>query len=65
MIRLLEDLRFFIGTFFVLVGVLLTAAGLFDPVMTAGLNMNLTVGLVFLVFGALALWMAVRALRPK
>jgi tellurite resistance protein TehA-like permease len=61
MIRLLEDLRFFIGTFFVLVGALLTGAGVLTPVETAGQNLNLIVGIAFLIFGAFALIMSVRA----
>jgi hypothetical protein len=63
MIRLLEDLRFFIGAFFLLVGFLLTAAGLISPVVTAGQNLNLLVGVTFVVFGAGALALALKASR--
>jgi hypothetical protein len=55
--RLIEDLRFFIGFFFLIVSVLLIFEGLTVEKLTAGYNLNLVSGCAFLVFslGALAL----------
>ena len=60
---LLEDLRFFIGAFFALIGVILVIAGSINPVDTAGYNMNVVVGIVFTVFGAGALALAFAGVR--
>ncbi len=65
MIRLLEDLRFFIGAFFLIVGFLLTGAGLLQPQMTAGIELNLFVGLAFLAFGTGAMAMALHASKTN
>lgn len=65
MIRLLEDLRSFIGAFFLIVGVLLMGQGLVHPEETAGVNLNLIVGTAFLIFGSGALAMAYRGLKVK
>jgi hypothetical protein len=64
--QLIEDLRFFIGAFFLVVGVLLTGAGLLHPEEVAGVNLNLIVGISFLIFGALSLSLALLSTRrPK
>lgn len=65
MMRLLEDLRFFIGAFFVIVGLLLAVAGLVQPEITAGVNLNLVVGITFVVFGGGALALAYCGLKKK
>lgn len=62
---LLEDLRFFIGAFFVIVGVLLVGQGLINPLDTAGVNLNLIVGICFFIFGSGALAMAVTSARSQ
>jgi len=61
--RLTEDLRFFIGSFFLAVGALLTLQGLRAPVLVEGYNLNLLTGTVFVAFSLIALTMAVRAQR--
>lgn len=63
LMRFLEDLRFFIGTFFVIVGGILAVAGLLRPELTEGVNLNLSVGLAFGLFGLGALAIAYRAVR--
>ena len=59
------DLRVPSGWFFVLMGVILTAVGLFTdfkaPLTTS--NVNLYTGLSMLVFGGLLLWLARAARR--
>ena len=57
------DLRIPCGLFFALVGVILTALGLFDPNARSQLstaNVNLYAGLVMLAFGAFLLLLAFR-----
>jgi hypothetical protein len=61
MARLLEDLRFFIGAFFFVVGVLLTLQG-FLAAPTEGYNLNLSTGAAFVIFALFPLTMAFRAL---
>jgi protein-S-isoprenylcysteine O-methyltransferase Ste14 len=56
--KLFEDLRAFIGAFFLLVGIILTITGLVHPEFVEGYNLNLITGLCFLVFASLALLMA-------
>jgi len=51
----MHDLRFFIGAFFFLVGVLLLGQGVLSPMLTDGVNLNLDAGLGFLVFSSVAL----------
>ena len=63
--ELLEDLRFFIGLFFLIVGVILIAQGLLHPVETAGVNLNLNVGLGFLSFSFVALLMVFIGFRNR
>ena len=65
MIRLLEDLRFFIGAFFAIVGLLLSVAGLVQPEITAGVNLNFVVGVTFIIFGGGALALAYSGLKKK
>jgi Kef-type K+ transport system membrane component KefB len=67
MARLFEDLRFFIGAFFLIVGAMLMIQGLVNPVEIAGLNPNLISGVCFFIFGALAMTLACLAYRalPK
>ena len=60
MTNLLEDLKFFIGTFFVIVGVLLLIEGLTNPVLSAGYNLNLIAGTSFLIFALVPLWISVK-----
>jgi hypothetical protein len=45
------DLRFFIGGFFLIVGVLLTLHGLFVGALSVGYNLNLWAGIFFVIFG--------------
>jgi membrane protein implicated in regulation of membrane protease activity len=65
------DLRLPIGLMFSLLGVLLTAYGLFTNGDTAlyrsslGLNINLWWGLVLFLFGAVMLAFALKARRPS
>ena len=51
----LQDLRFFIGAFFLIVGLLLVAQGFFAPQLTEGVNLNLYAGLGFVLFSSAAL----------
>ena len=59
--RLTEDLRFFIGSFFLMVGVLLSFQGWREPTLIEGYNLNLITGAAFVVFSVIALALAVRA----
>lgn len=65
MIRLMEDLRFFIGAFFVIISVLLIGQGILHPQTIGGLDLNLVVGGVFLVFGGGALALALATVRKQ
>ena len=65
MIRLTEDLRFFIGTFFLIIGVFLTFEGLRSGTLVEGVNINLITGIGFVGFSLIALGLAVRANREK
>jgi hypothetical protein len=55
--RLIEDLRFFIGFFFLIVSLLLIFEGISVGKLTEGYNLNLVSGCTFFLFslGALAL----------
>jgi hypothetical protein len=57
---LIEDLRFCIGAFFVIVGGLLTVQGLVEPTPVLDINLNLWTGLVFLAFGSAAVTLSLR-----
>ncbi len=61
MIKLLDDLRFFIGAFFLIIGGLLTIEGLQSHVLVEGYNLNLITGVTFVVFAFLALFLAFKA----
>jgi hypothetical protein len=57
------DLRTPSGYFFLLVGLILCALGLFEPSNRAPMtdcNVNLYVGVALLIFGGALLWMARR-----
>ena len=58
----MSDLRVFIGAFFALAGLLVTATGIVSracaPLDTV--NLNLYSGAVLLAFGAVMLWLASR-----
>lgn len=56
--KLLEDLRFFIGSFFLVVGLALVGKGLVTPILMDGYNLNLIAGAVFLLFSCPALLLA-------
>lgn len=58
------DLRYPIGFFFALVGLIVTGMGIFTPEARATLtsaNVNLYCGSFMIVFGAFFLWLAWRA----
>lgn len=57
--RLMEDLRFFIGAFFALVGVILVVEGIRSGVLVEGYNLNLITGMVFTFFGGAALYLSI------
>ncbi len=63
------DVRFPIGGMFTILGVLLTLYGLASDqaiyARSLGVNVNLWWGLVLLVFGAVMLGLAVRAVRRR
>jgi hypothetical protein len=60
MARLIEDLRFVIGLFFLIISVILLGLGLFSSELPAhGMNLNLGAGAVMAVFSALMLTLAV------
>ena len=63
--ELLEDLRFFIGLFFLIVSGILLAQGLMNPVETAGVNLNVDVGIGFLVFSLVLLTMVFMGFRQR
>lgn len=66
--KFLEDLRFFIGSFFLILGVVLLSQAFINPVLTDGYNLNLITGICFVIFsfGALALsWREVRQVSAK
>ncbi len=57
--RLLEDLRFIIGLLFGIIGVMVLAAGVFNPPAMPGvLNADLVGGAVMTAFAALRLGLA-------
>jgi len=58
----LRDLRFAIGAFFVLLGLILIALPNEHAVLTTG-PVNAEVGAAVIVFGALMLWLARRGSR--
>lgn len=58
MLRLTEDLRFFIGAFFFIVGGILCAEGLRVGTLVEGYNLNLWTGSVFLIFAIVVLAMS-------
>lgn len=60
---LIEDLRFCIGAFFLIVGALLTVQGIL--VNTAEINLNLWTGFVFLIFGGGAVTLSLRGATFK
>ena len=63
--RLLEDLQFFIGAFFIIVGAILFFEGITSPVYTSGFNLNAIVGAIFLALSIIPTWISIRrALRP-
>ena len=55
MSHLIEDLRFFIGVFFLMIGLLLVGESFMVPSMVEGINVNLWVGLSFLAFSVSSL----------
>ncbi len=57
--KLFEDLRAFIGAFFLIVGIILTITGIVHPEFVEGYNLNLITGICFLIFASLALMLAV------
>jgi hypothetical protein len=57
--KLLEDLRFFIGAFFLIIGFILLTTGIFSPSYVEGFNLNLITGIVFLIFAMLALALSI------
>lgn len=59
MAALLNDLRFFIGAFFLIVSIILLAEGWINPSMTEGVNLNLLTGACFLIFALVALTVAI------
>jgi hypothetical protein len=58
------DLRFPLGLMFVILGVIVTALGIFRPQQTLGINLNLCWGLVLLAFGAVMLLLSIFGKRP-
>ena len=52
----MQDLRFFIGSFFFLVGAVLVFQGLLSPALVEGINLNLYTGLGFVIFSLGTLW---------
>jgi hypothetical protein len=61
--NMFEDLRFFIGTFFAIIGAILLFQGVVHPTQVEGLNLNLICGVSFLVFAGGALGLSVLAHR--
>lgn len=61
--RLIEDLRFFIGAFFLIVGVLLLLQGLLVTGAAPGPNLNLLTGIAFTLFASGSLYLSLRANR--
>ena len=62
----MTDLRTPIGSFFALVGLILCATGLivdYHAPLESAVNVNLTCGVVILIFGAVMLWLARRKSR--
>lgn len=59
--RLVEDLRFCIGVFFMIVGILLVLQGVLVTVENQPYNFNLITGLVFIGFACCALYLS----RPR
>ena len=62
---LLEDLRFFIGLFFSIIGILLIGESFYHPTSVEGFNLNLITGCVFASFGLIALLISLRAFRSN
>ena len=63
--NMFEDLRFFIGTFFAIIGAILLFQGVVHPTEVEGMNLNLICGVSFLVFAAGALGLSVMAHRKS
>ena len=63
--KLFEDLRFFIGAFFLIVGVLLTGQGLFGETGEQGNQLNLLTGLAFILFSGFALMLALKQFKAS
>ena len=62
----MTDLRTPIGSFFALVGLILCVTGLavdYHAPLESAANVNLTCGVVILIFGAIMLWLARRKSR--
>jgi hypothetical protein len=60
--RLVDDLRFFIGAFFLIVGVLLVLQGALAAAPAGQeYNLNLMTGAAFVIFAVLALYLSIRA----
>ncbi len=56
--RYLEDLRFLIGVFFLIIGTILLLLGILEPPTEAGrLNLNLFCGVVITGFALVMTWM--------
>lgn len=58
--RLILDLRFTIGLFFAIIGVMLTLHGMIVGTRIEGVNLNLLTGMIFLLFGIGLFWFSIR-----
>ncbi len=60
MANLLEDLKFFIGAFFLILSALLLFEGFTNPVLSAGYNLNVIAGTSFLIFAIVPIWISIK-----
>jgi uncharacterized membrane protein HdeD (DUF308 family) len=65
LLKLIEDLRFFIGAFFLIIGALLVFQSFANPGLVEGYNLNLITGISFLAFALAALALAFIAVRKN
>jgi hypothetical protein len=61
--RLIEDLRFFIGSFFLIVSGILLFEGITVGTLTEGYNLNLFAGSIFLIFALGTLSLSLYSVR--
>ena len=67
MFKLLEDLRFVVGSFFGILSIILVSVGYVDPITSTvgGTNMNLMAGWTMFVFASFMLTWSILSFRKE